>query len=130
MLVLRNGAGEPEVTTPIWVPSRRVHGVPVARNAAVDHFQADELALWAAGGLNGEQSFTADELALVELEPAVKAGFEDVDLFRDFVAVEAHAGLEAQGVARAQAAGANAELAPASISAFHIFTVVGSSAGR
>ena len=46
----------------------------------------------------------------VELEPAREAGFEDVDLFGDFVAVEAHAGFEAEGVARAQAAGTNAEL--------------------
>ena len=49
-------------------------------------------------------------VAFVELEPAVETGFEDVDLLRDFVAVEAHARLKPQGVARAEAAGANAEV--------------------
>ncbi len=47
---------------------------------------------------------------LSSLSQRVEAGFEDVDLFRDFVAVEAHARFEAQRVARAQAAGPDAEL--------------------
>ena len=40
MLVLRNGAGEPEVILPNLFSGERKHGVPVAGNAALDHFQA------------------------------------------------------------------------------------------
>ncbi len=47
---------------------------------------------------------------LSSLSQRVEAGFEDVDVLRDFVAVEAHAGFEAEGVARAQAAGSDGEL--------------------
>ncbi len=60
--------------------------------------------------LIGEQRVAADEFAFVQFEPAGEAGLENVDVFRDFVAVEAHARFEAQGVARAKAAGTNAEL--------------------
>ena len=66
--------------------------------------------LGSAFGLDGHEGVAADEVAFIELEPAREAGFEDVDVLRDFVAVEAHAGFEAEGVARAEAAGANAEL--------------------
>jgi hypothetical protein len=127
MLVLRNGAGEPEVTADLF----SIEGARCTRrgDAAVYHFEANNLALGAAGSLHGQQGVAADELAFVELEPALEAGFEDVDLFGDFVAVEAHAGLQAQRVARAQAAGADAELAAGIQQRVPHLSVVGSSAG-
>ncbi len=47
---------------------------------------------------------------LSSLAVAAEVGFEDVDGVGDFVAVEGHGGLEAEGVARAEAAGEDAEL--------------------
>src|SRR5580692_1319423 len=67
------------------LPVRRPHEVPVARDAAFDHFQADDFALWTAVGLHGEQRIATEKCALVELEEAIEAGFEDVDLVGDFV---------------------------------------------
>ena len=84
--------------------------IRVAGDSTLDHFEADDFALRSAFGLNRQQGVAADEVAFIELEPAREAGFEDINIFRDFVAVEAHAGFEAEGVARAQAAGADAEL--------------------
>ncbi len=73
MLVFRNGAGEPDVIMPICFAIEIEHGVPIARDAALDHFQADDLALRPACGLHGQQSIASDKIALVELEPAVEA---------------------------------------------------------
>ena len=55
--------------------------------------------------------FAADERGLVEFGVAAEIGLEDVDGVGDFVAVKGHGGLEAEGVAGAEAAGEDAELA-------------------
>src|ERR1035438_5927336 len=84
--------------------------VPVAGDAAVHHFEANDLALWAAACLHFKKRFSSKKIALVQFEPAIQASFEDVDVFRDFVSVEAHACFEAEGIACAETAGADAKL--------------------
>src|ERR1700722_12169880 len=92
-----------------FLPIRRKYGVTVPGDAALGHLQTDELAFWAAGSANGLKRVAADEVTLVELGIAIEMGFEDVDLVRDFVVVERHRRFEAQRVARAEAAGQDAE---------------------
>src|SRR3954462_7133555 len=89
-------------------PVGRKYGVTVAGDAAIGHFEAGELAFGAAPGTHGFERIAADEVALVELGVAVQAGFEDVDLVGDLVAIERHGGFEAQRVARTQATGEDA----------------------
>ncbi len=61
-------------------------------------------------GLDCGEGFAAYEVgAFVELGVAAEIGFEDVDGVGDLVAVEGHGGFEAEGVARAEAAGQDAE---------------------
>ena len=56
-----------------------------------------------------EQRVAADEIALVELDDPAEVGFERRNRGVDLVAVERHFGFQAQRVARAQAAGLDAE---------------------
>ncbi len=63
------------------VAVQRQHGVPIPRNAALHHLQAHDSALRAAGRLHGLQCLAPQELALIQLQPAVEPGFKDVHLF-------------------------------------------------
>src|ERR1700761_266371 len=92
-----------------FLPVRRKYGVTIPGDAALAHLQTNELAFWAAGSADGLKRIAADEVTLVELRVAVKMGFEDVDVVRDFVLVERHGRFEAQRIARAKAAGHDAE---------------------
>ena len=56
-----------------------------------------------------DQRVAAHEVALVELDDPAQVGFERRNGGVDFVAVERHLGFQAQRVARAQAAGLDAE---------------------
>ena len=131
MFFLRNGAGGAAGDFADGLAGEREDGVAVAGDAAVDHFEADEPALGAACALDGAEGFGAYEVgAFVELAVAAQVGFEDVDGVGDFVAVEGHGGLEAEGVAGAEAAGEDAELGlPASRTSPQTRELVGSSEG-
>jgi hypothetical protein len=56
MLVLRNGAGEPEVTRADLFSIEIEHGVPVAGDAALDHLEADDFALRAAAACTASKA--------------------------------------------------------------------------
>ena len=73
----------------------------MAGYAAVDHLEADKEAFDALFLLSF-QHIAADKIAFTELDDPVEAGFERRRGLIDVVAVQAHAGLEAEGVAGAQ----------------------------
>ena len=64
---------------------------------------------FSAFGLRFLQRRPADEVRLFHLAEAVEAGFPDIDRVGNFVAVERQLGFQTQRVARAQAAGDDAE---------------------
>ena len=62
--------------------------IAVARDAAADHLEADELARQAVRLLHALERRAADEVALVELDDPAEAGLERVRRLVDVVAVE------------------------------------------
>src|SRR5690242_15855445 len=82
---------------------RQIDRVAGARDAAVARQDADQLAARAVALLVRERLPPDEVRALVQLDGPAQAGFERRDLFGQLVAVEAIAGLQAQGVARAEA---------------------------
>ena len=105
--MFRVGEGEPLVTQPAGSPSSQ-HFVAVAADAAAAHFESDQLARDALLLLLRKR-VAADEIAFVELDDPAEVGFERRDGGVDLVPVERHLGFQAQRVARAQAAGLDAE---------------------
>ena len=82
--------------------------VAMASDPAARHHEADEALVWTFVR-NARQRVPPDEVArLVQLDDATEAGVERVGLPVELVAVQGHAGLEAQGVPGAQAAGDHA----------------------
>ena len=111
MLVLRKGEGEPDVTAPMLFSFQRQYANSRrGRCPALTISRPTILRCGPPDACTFEKCFSSEKITFVQFEPALEAGFEDVDVFGDFVAVEAHAGFEAEGVARAEAAGADAEL--------------------
>ena len=98
----KKGAGDPLVTRPL--PGRRWRRRSRRARCAVQHLEADQCALNAALLLL-DQHVAAEEFALVGFADPAEAGFPERGGLVNFVAVEAHAGFEAQRVARAEAAG-------------------------
>src|SRR5258705_3586798 len=80
-----------------------VHRVAVPREAALAHRETDEAARETALLLRDER-IAADEVALVQLHEPGESRLEGRRGVVDVVAVERHPHLEAQGVARAEAA--------------------------
>ena len=103
MAFFRNGVCVPLVTTPTVgavVTARRGRG---GRWPAVDHLEADDLA-GRALGLLAAQHVAAEERRLVPADDPAQVAFEHGGGLVHVVAVEAHRRLEAQRVARAEAA--------------------------
>src|SRR5580700_4472740 len=80
------------------------HGVAVASNALIEHFKADELAR-NAGFFLARKHVAAEKGGLFHLTDPAQPGFPGRGGVVNFMAVEAHAGLQAKRVARAEAAG-------------------------
>src|SRR5205814_1346690 len=86
------------------VHAGRVHRISVPRDAFAGHFESDQFARH-AGFLLRDQDACADEPArLVELDDPTEARLERRVQLVHVVAVEAERYLEAQRIARAQAA--------------------------
>src|SRR5579864_6711305 len=85
------------------------HLVAIAGDAALDHLESDQSALQAFG-LRSFECGAANEFGFLHLDEAVETGFPDVVGVGDFVAVQREFGLEAQRVARSQAARECAEI--------------------
>src|SRR5262249_10101280 len=77
--------------------------VAMARDAAVDHLEADDLALRTFGFLCPQRG-SADEVVLLPADDPAQIRFHRSRRLVDVVAVEAHARFEPQRVARAEAA--------------------------
>ena len=84
----RNGVCVPLVTTP-GLRVADVDIVAVARDAAVEHFEADDLAADAVGLLLAQDA-GADEVVLLPADDPAQVGFERRRRLVDVVAVEAH----------------------------------------
>src|SRR6266404_3710441 len=84
-------------------PGRRLCRVAMPGNPAVRHLEADELAGDALPLLPLE-GFAAEELAFLHLHDPAEVRFPGGDRVVDVVAIESHLRLQAQGVARAEAA--------------------------
>src|SRR5262249_58703396 len=84
--------------------------VAVARNSAVNHFQANQR-FRGPLSLGLFESVLANKLRLLQLAEAVESGLPHIDGIGDFVPVERQLGFEAQRVARAESARKRAELA-------------------
>src|SRR5579885_1030339 len=106
--VLTESRGGPAAGDPSGGFAIEEHFVAIAADAAAAHLEADELA-GNAGLLLLHEGVAADEIAFVELDDPIEAGFEGRDGSVDFVAVERHFGFEPECVARAEAARADAE---------------------
>ena len=80
-----------------------------AQHAAVEQQQALELVAWRARIAAGER-FPADEIAraVLEIHRPLESGLVGRNVFVHVLAVEVHAGFEAQGVACTEAAGLDA----------------------
>src|SRR5476651_375628 len=78
--------------------------VAVTADAALEHLEADDLARRAARLLLAQRA-GADEVVFLPADDPVEVRFDRGRRLVDVVAVEAHAGFEAQRVARAEAAG-------------------------
>src|SRR5205823_13401886 len=85
------------------------HRIIIARDAALDHFQAHQLAAqWLL--LQLFQRAAAYEVArLLQLAPTIQTRFPHVYALRNLVSVKRQLGFEPQRVARAQAARQDAE---------------------
>src|SRR5579883_40610 len=103
------GRGRPAAGDPAGGLAIEEHFVAIAADAAAAHLEADELAR-NAGLLLLHEGVAAEEIAFVELDDPIEAGFERRDGRVDLVAVERHFGFEPEGVARAETARADAEL--------------------
>ncbi len=67
MLVLRKGEGEPDVIGADLLSFQRQYAIAVAGDAALDHFEADDLALRAAGRLHFKKRFASEKSPLSNL---------------------------------------------------------------
>ena len=108
MLFFRNGAYVPEVTAPC-ASSPEEDRVAVARDAPLGHLEADELARRAARLLPGEHRAAVEvALRVVERDDPAQPGLDQGGRLVHVVAVQHHAGLEAERVARPEAGGQEA----------------------
>ena len=108
MLVLKNGAGEPEVIIPIGSPSR-TDQIPVARDASFDHLKSHNLRFGPPAACPRAR-IAPNKSPLSSLSQRASPALKDIDRFGNLVPVEAHACFQPQRVARAQSARPDAEL--------------------
>src|SRR6266487_1485759 len=81
-----------------------INGIATARYAAFKQLDADEFPFEALL-FDLEQGSASDEISLIEFDGPAQPGFERVDLLGKLMVVKTHAGLQSQGIARAQARG-------------------------
>ena len=110
IFVFRNGAGDPDVTTPISLTLQISTGYP---SRAIPRSTISRPIIFRFGppdSCTTGQRIAADEIALVELQPMRQPRLEHVDVLGNLVPIQAHSRLQPQRIARAQPAGPNAEL--------------------
>ena len=99
----RNGAGPPLVTRPAFAPPT-LTGYP-SRPIRLSSISKPTSFRCSAGLLLLRQHIAAREIALFQLADPSETGFQRRRRFVDFMPVEAHAGFQAQRIARSQPAG-------------------------
>ena len=108
-VLLEKGRGRAAGDLADGLAVRVKHLVAVAGDAALNGFKADEDSVEAALFLL-HKGGVADELSLFQFDEAIETGLPGSNGVGDFVSVEGERAFEAERVARAEAAGQNAEL--------------------
>ena len=109
ILVFKNGAGEPDVMAPISFLRGSVLGTRLGQSA-LDHFKADKLRAAPPPDWTACKASRPIKVPLSSLSQRFRPASKHVNPFRNLVPVKAHARLEPQRVARAQAARPYAKL--------------------